>query len=217
MWPVIDMKEGFGALGVLAAVAALLLVAGCAGESPEAATVENGSGTPTPEATGTPGPTPSSADVDGDSPASPYRDAMLTRSDLGQDWLTVRKVVRSPGGVSPEARELGWREGYEVVYADRNASDAVQVVEILSVYPEGNASVVMDRAARVASGEELELSVGEESVAHREAVNGSVRYTALFREGRTFVRVGAFGPADREGAVESAFRDAATRAAGKLE
>lgn len=198
-----DVERRIAPLVVLAA-AALILISGCAGERPG-------------ETTGTPEPTPSTAEVDTGGPPRPYMDAVLTAGDLGPGWVTVRKVIRSPGDVSPRARELGWREGYSVRYADRNASDAVVVDELLSVYPERNISVVMDRAAGSVPGEELELSVGEESVAYRVAGNDSLKYTALFVEGGAFVTVGAEGIEGRESAVESAFRDAAARAAEKLE
>jgi hypothetical protein len=205
-----DMKIRFIALILLVQLA--ISSAGCLSMAPA------------PSALPTPLP-PATQIAESTSAAIILGDLALQLTDVPSDYLLKDRTVTAYSEVSPIAHDLGWRQGYRVVFyrMDRERDDMTLISQAISVYPPENIGKVYDLETEgILSGlngsKRYEIpfpAAGDRSIAFRETRVGDpqdfAKYTVIFKKKNVFETITMEGTTTDYEALKNVVRIAAEK------
>jgi hypothetical protein len=155
----------------------------------------------------------------------PPGDMALQLTDVPPDYLLKDRTVVAYSEVSPLAHDLGWRQGYTVMFyrVNREKDDLTGIRQSISVYPPANIGKVYDLETEgILSGlndsTRYEIpfpTVGDKSIAFRETRVGDpldlAVYTVIFKKKNVFETITMGGTSTDYETLKDVVRKAADK------
>jgi hypothetical protein len=152
-------------------------------------------------------------------------DMALQLSDMPSDYLLKDRTVIAYSEVSPLAHDLGWRQGYTVMFyrVNREKDDMTGIRQSISVYPPENIGKVYDLETEgiisgLSSSTRYEIpfpKIGDQSIAYRETRVGDpldfAVYTIIFSKKNVFETITMGGTSTDYETLKDVVRKAADK------
>lgn len=152
-------------------------------------------------------------------------DMALQLTDVPADYLLKDRTVTAYSEVSPQTRDLGWRQGYRVTFyrLNREKDDMTGIRQSISIYPPENIGKVyaIETEGIISSKDgstryEIPFpSIGDKSIAFRETHAGDPQdlavYTIIFSKKNVFETITMGGTTTDYEALKDIVRKAADK------